>query len=178
MAILTLAAADGFLGFSGAGGWNLRNVGLDAADVQLFADLRVHLCEDVLVLLEETASVFSALADALAGVAVPSAGLLHDVVGHGQIEHVALAADALAVEDVELRLAEGSGHLVLDDLDLGAVAGDRVAFLDGGDAANVYAHRRVELECAAAGGGLRVAEHDADLFADLIDKSQRRSKKG
>jgi hypothetical protein len=39
MAILTLAAADGFLGFGGAGGWNLGNVGLDAADVQLFADL-------------------------------------------------------------------------------------------------------------------------------------------
>jgi hypothetical protein len=116
------------------------------ADVQLLAQLGVHLGEDVLVLLEEGAGVLAALADALAGVAVPCAGLLDDVVGHGEVEHVALAADALAVEDVELGLAEGRGDLVLDDLDLGAVADDDVALLDGGDAADVDADRGVELE--------------------------------
>jgi len=62
---------------------------------------------------------------------------------------------------------KGAATLVLDDLDLGAVAGDDVAVLDGGDAADVHADRGVKLEGATAGGGFRVAEHDADLFADF-----------
>ena len=66
----------------------------------------------------------------------------------GEVERVALAGDAFAVEDVELGVAEGSGDLVLDDLDLGAGADDDVAFLDGADAADVDAHGGVELERA------------------------------
>src|ERR1035437_9655548 len=172
---LPFARADGFLGFGGAGGGDFGDFGFDAADVQFLAQFAVHLGEDVLIVLEVGAGVFAALADALAGVAVPCAGLLDDVVDHGQVEDVALAADALAVDDVELRLAEGRGHLVFDDLDLGAVAGDDVAVLDGGDAADVHAHRGIELEGATSGGGFRVAEHDADLFADLINENQRRA---
>ncbi len=34
------------------------------------------------------------------------------------------------------------------------------------------AHARVKLQRAAAGGGLRIAEHHADLFADLVDEDQ------
>ncbi len=64
---------------------------------------------------------------------------------------------------------KGGGDLVLDDLDLGAVAGDgAVGGLDLADAADVDADRGEELEGAAAGGGFRVAEHDADLLADLV----------
>jgi hypothetical protein len=99
--------------------------------------------------------------------------IFDDVVGDGQVEHVAFAADAFAIEDVELGFAEGRGYLVLDDLDLGAVAGDDVAFFDGGDAADVDADRGVELEGAAAGGGFGIAEHDADLLADLVDEDER-----
>ena len=38
------------------------------------------------------------------------------------------------------------------------------------DAAHIQAHRRVELQSAAAGSGLRVAVHNADLFAELVDE--------
>ena len=61
-------------------------------------------------------------------------------------------------------------HLVLDDLDARLVADDLVAFLDRADAADVEADRGVELERVAARRGLRVAEHDADLVADLVDE--------
>ena len=47
---------------------------------------------------------------------------------------------------------------------------DFLAVLDGADAADVEAHRGVELERVAAGRGLGVAEHDADLHADLVDE--------
>ena len=75
-----------------------------------------------------------------------------------------------AVHEVELGLLERRGDLVLDDLDADAVADDVGALLDRVDAADVEAHGRVELERAAARGGLRVAEHDADLLAQLVDE--------
>src|SRR5205807_10427444 len=53
-----------------------------------------------------------------------------------------------------------------------------LAFLDGGYAADVRAYRRIELQGAAASGGLRIAEHDADLFADLIDEDETRIRFG
>jgi hypothetical protein len=76
--------------------------------------------------------------------------------------------DALIVHDVELALGEGRGDLVLLDLDTGAVADDVVTGFDGLDAADVQAHGGVELEGVAAGGRLGVAEHDADLLAQLV----------
>ena len=50
---------------------------------------------------------------------------------------------------------------------------DRLPLLDRTDAADVEPERGVELERLAAGGGLRIAEHDADLLAQLIDEHHR-----
>ncbi len=47
-------------------------------------------------------------------------------------------------------------------------------FLDRADAADVEPHRGVELERVAAGGGLGVAEHHADLHPDLVDEDHQR----
>ena len=127
---------------------------------------------DVLVVLQELPRVLAALAHALAVEGVPGARLLDDLVVDAEVEEVALLADALAVEDVELGLAEGRRHLVLDHLHLRAAADDRLALLERRDAADVEAHRRVELEGAAAGGGLGVAEHHADLLAQLVDEDE------
>jgi nicotinamide-nucleotide amidase len=56
--------------------------------------------------------------------------------------------DSLSVHDVELGLLERRRHLVLHHLDLGAVADDVVAVLERGDASDVDAHGRVELQRA------------------------------
>ena len=77
------------------------------------------------------------------------------------------------VEDVELRLPEGRRHLVLHHLDARAVADHLLAVLERRDAPHVEPHRGVELERVAAGGGLGVAEHHADLHADLVDEDHR-----
>ena len=53
------------------------------------------------------------------------------------------------------------------------VADHLVLVLDGADAADVQADRRIEFQCVAAGGGLGTAEHDADLHADLVDKDDQ-----
>ena len=76
--------------------------------------------------------------------------------------------DALAELDVELRLAERRGDLVLDDLHADAVADRLRAVLERLDAADVQPLGGVELQRAAARLGLRRAEHHADLLADLV----------
>ena len=94
--------------------------------------------------------------------------------GDAELDDLAFARDALAVEDVEQRLAERRRDLVLDDLDPRLVADDLLAALDGADAADVEADRRVELERVAAGGGFGAAEHHADLHPDLVDEDDQR----
>src|SRR5438445_5586569 len=139
---------------------------LQHGQAHALAEARVDLGADVVVVLQELARVLPSLAHALAVEGVPRPRLLDDLVVDAEVEQVALLADALAVEDVELRFAERGGDLVLDDLDLGPAADDDVALLQGGDATDVDADRGVELQRAAAGGGLRVAEHHADLLAE------------
>ena len=111
-----------------------------------------------------------ALTDAVAAVAVPRARLLDDIELRAQIEDLALAGDAFAIKDVEARLLERRRNLVLDDLDFGLGADHFLALLDRSDAPDVEPHGGVELQRVAAGRRFRVAEHHADLHADLVDE--------
>src|SRR5690606_25845130 len=108
-------------------------------DVQHFADLVFDLVGQIGVLAQELAGVVLALTDLFALVGIPGAGLVDDLVGHAQVDDLAFAADAFAVEDVEFGRLERGRDLVLDDLDLGFVADDVVALLDRADAADVEA---------------------------------------
>jgi len=86
-----------------------------------------------------------------------------------EVEERTGAADALVIHDVELALGEGRRDLVLHHLDLGAVADDlAIRRLQLVLAPNVDADRGEELQRAAAGRRLGVAEHHADLFANLV----------
>src|SRR5205807_1711136 len=121
---------------------------------------------------QELLGVLASLANAFALIAEPSAGLLHQIVVHAQVQQVTFAGDAFAVHDVELGLAKGRGRLVLYHFDLGARAHDGIAIFDGCDTANINANTRVELQRASAGRGFRIAEHHANLLADLVDEHQ------
>src|SRR5690606_32111873 len=74
------------------------------------------------------------------------------------------------IHDVEFHLFERRSDLVFDDFDASLVADDLVALFDGADAADVQTHGGIEFQCVAARGGFRVAEHDADFHADLVDE--------
>src|SRR5690606_36742103 len=87
---------------------------LDRADAQLRLDLRLDLGRDVFVLEQEVAGVLLALPELLAVVRVPRAGLLDDAVLDAEVDEAAFARDAGSEQDVELRLLERRGHLVLD----------------------------------------------------------------
>ena len=93
---------------------------------------------------------------------------------HAQFEDFAFARNALAIEDVKDRFAKGRGHLVLHHLDARLGTDHLVVFLDRADAADIEAHRGVELERVATGGGFGAAEHDTDFHADLVDENHQR----
>src|SRR5207244_11870387 len=127
------------------------------------------------VLAQVVAHVLPALAEALVAVRHPGPALLEDPILDRGVDQRALARDALVEEDVELRRAERRRDLVLDDLDLHSRP-DRVeAVLDHLDLADVESDRGVELQGPAAGLRLRVAEHDPDLLAELVQEEDRKS---
>src|SRR3990167_2344147 len=138
--------------------------------VQRNADLVFDFACQFGVLTQELAGVVLALTNLLATVGVPGARLLDDLGSDAQVDDLTFAADAFTVQDVELGCFERRRDLVLDDLDLGFVADDLVALLDGADATDVQTHRGVELQRIAARGGFRTAEHHTDLHADLVDE--------
>src|SRR5215212_6410791 len=85
-------------------------------------DLALDLGGDLGVLTQVALHVVTALAHPLVAVGEERARLLDDAVLDAEVEDAALAGDSLAVLDVKLGLAEGSGHLVLDDLHPHAVS--------------------------------------------------------
>src|SRR5205809_1169790 len=143
-------------------------LGRARAQPELLAHPGLDLRRDLGMLAQEIASVLAALADAVATEGVPGTGLLDDALLGRDVDQLSLLGDAAAVQDVELRLAERRRHLVLHHLHLGAAADHLVAVLEGAEAADVEPHGGVELERVAARRGLGVAEHDADLHADLV----------
>ena len=136
-------------------------------------DLRLDVGADRGVVAQEALRRFAALAEARLAVGEPRAGLRHDVHRHADVEEPALAADPLAVHDVELGDPERRRDLVLDDLDADAVADRLRAGLDRLDPADVEPHRGVELQGPATGRDLRVPEHDPDLLAELVREHER-----
>src|SRR5271165_6769073 len=140
------------------GSRRLRLLG-DRSQTEGLADLGLELLADIGIFFEEVLGVLTPLPDAVTLVAEPRARLLYQVHVDGQIDQVAFVGNAFAVNDVELGFAEGRGRLVLDDLDLGAIADNLLAVLDRSNAPDVDADRGIELQRAAAGGGLGIAEH-------------------
>src|SRR5205814_5407068 len=115
-----------------------------------FAQVDIDVLAEVRVVLQKLPRILTALADALAFVTEPRATLFDDVVLNAEIDHFALARDTLAVNDVELRLPEWGGQLVLHNLDLRAVSDHILAILDRRDPANVDAHGGIKLQRTAA----------------------------
>src|SRR5437588_2037945 len=143
-----------------------------AREPELFADALFDFLERLGVLAQKRLRVFASLAEPLTAIGEPHAAFLDDALFDGEVEQVALARDAFTVHHVEFGLAERRRHFVLHNLDPRAASHHGVAVLDAGDAANVHADRRVEFQRPPARRGFRVAEHHADLLAQLVDEDQ------
>ena len=75
------------------------------------ADGVFHFLTHFGMILQVLAGILAALGNALVLIAEPRAALMDDIALHGHIQDGALAADALAIEQIEFRRAEGRGHL-------------------------------------------------------------------
>src|SRR5262249_48541938 len=100
----------------------------------------------------------------------PGSALFDNAVLGSQIEQVAFAGDALTVNDVKLRDLEGGCEFIFHHFDFGAVSYGLIALFDGHFAPNFHADTRIELEGASTGRRFVAAKHDADFFANLVDK--------
>ena len=142
--------------------------------VDLAADPAIDLRGDVgVVRLEEVLRRLATLAEPRLPEREPRAGLGHDVHRDADVEQAALLRDALAVHHVELGDPERRRDLVLHDLDADPVADRLRAGLDRLDPPDVEPDARVELQRATARRRLRVAEHHADLLAELVREDER-----
>ena len=124
------------------------------------------------IFLQRLLGILAALAQAFAFIGKPGATLLNYPIVRRQIQQIAYARDAFAVHDVELGFAERRRDFVLGHLHLRAIADDAIAVFDRANTANVEAQAGIEFQRAAAGCGLGIAEHHADLFANLIDEDK------
>src|SRR5581483_6868381 len=138
------------------------------------AQLGVDRVANVGVVPQKLARILPALSDSLAFIAEPRTALLNDVLRHAEVDQVALARDAFAIDDVELRFAKRRCNFVLHHLDLCAAADDVLPVFDGRDPAYVQPYGRVELQRAPSGSSFGVAKHHANLFADLVDEYEAR----
>src|SRR5674476_837057 len=156
-------------------GGGRRDADIGRRQPGLLADLQLDGIGHVGVLLEEGARVGAALTQAVVVVAEEGAALGDHVVHHAEIEQGALPRDALAVHDVELGELEGRRHLVLRHFDAHPVADGLGAVLERLDATDVEPDGGVELERFAAGRDLGIAEHHADLLAQLVGEAADRA---
>src|SRR5262245_36628052 len=141
---------------------------------EFLADAIFNRLVDIGILAQELLRVLATLAKSLTGVREPCAALFDDALVDRKIQKVASLGNAFAVHDVEFGFAERWRDFVLHHFHARAAADDLIAVFDRRDATDVEPHRRVELERTAARGCFRVAEHDADLLAQLVDEDQTR----
>src|SRR6266540_951630 len=170
---------DGFRGAAPArrrGGRRGRGFGgrrscgrLRFADAQRGADFGLNFVAPRWVVAERVLSVVAPLAQPLALVREPCAGLVDDLVLDADVDQLAEPRYSLAIHDVELGFAERRRDLVLDDFDLGAIPYDVLAVLDLREAADVEAHCRIELQRASASGRFRrIVNNDAVNHVGMI----------
>src|SRR3990167_9105392 len=103
-----LSSTTGMLYESGLGSGQIVCTGLNwrAGNQQLLADQALDGACHFRVVFQVLGRIGLALTDLVALIAVPGTGLLQQAVLHAEVDDLAIAVDALAVEDLEFGLAE------------------------------------------------------------------------
>src|SRR6185503_6256427 len=153
----------------------LRSLGLFTnRQPQLHLYVPLDLTQDLRVFSQRRLCIFPALAQSFAFVRKPRATLFHRALHHREIQQVTFARNAFAIHDVKFTFAERRRDFVLRHLHFRAIANHAIAVFDRADAPDIESQRRVKLERTPASRRFRIAEHDANLFADLVDEDEAR----
>src|SRR5215469_5161949 len=151
-----------------------RSIRIEArADAELFLDLLLDLVGEVRVGAQEVPGVLLALAELVALVGVPGAGLADDRLLHAQVDQAALPADSNSVQNIEFGGFERRCHLIFNDLYLGPVTDRLGAIFKRFDPAHIKTHGSIEFKRFTARGGFGRPEHNADFLPQLINEYRR-----
>ena len=134
------------------------------------AELLFQLLREFGIILKEDARIVASLTHAHFTVVIPGTALVDEFFINRKIEDGALFGNAFAIEHIEFCRFERRSDLVFNNLDARSVADDIGTVFQRIYTADIQTDAGIKLECFAAGGCLRVAEHDADLLTQLVDE--------
>src|SRR5215472_10012889 len=139
-----------------------RSIRVEARpDAELFLDLLLDLVGEVRVGAQEVPGVLLALAELVALVGVPGAGLADERLLHAQVDQAALPADSNYVQNIEFGGFERRAALVLNYFYLRAVTHGICTIFEGFDAPDIQPHRRIKFQGLPARGRFwAVMDHD------------------
>ena len=95
---------------------------------------------------------------------------MDDVLLYGKIQNIPLSGNTLSEHDIKFRLTEGRGDLILYNFYTGMVSHHNASLFQRLDAADIQANRGIEFQSPPSRCGLRVSEHDADFFPELVNE--------
>src|SRR5581483_199430 len=142
-------------------------------DHHLLADPRFDFRRRFRMLLQIIARVLLTLTDTILLIGIPGARFLDDVLLRANVDQLAGLGDALIIKNIEFALLEGRSQLVFDHFNARLTPDNLFTLFDRADAPDIQTQGGVKLERVAARGGFGVAEHHADLHADLINKDNQ-----
>src|SRR5215469_14350638 len=148
-----------------------RSIRIEArADAELFLDLLLDLVGEVRVGAQEVPGVLLALAELVALVGVPGAGLADDRLLHAQVDQAALPADSNSVQNIEFGGFERRTTLVLNYFYLRAVTHGIRTIFESFDAPDIQPHRRIKFQGLPARGRFwAVMDHDPIHEVVVVD---------
>ena len=136
----------------------------------MFSYFPFHFLADLRIVLQVLFRILPALSDLGVVVRVPCPAFYDYAAVRRQIQNISFSGNPFAEHDIKFCLPERRRDLILHHFDAGTVAHYFAALLQRFDPADIQTDRRIELQSAASGSRLRIAEHHAHLLAELIDK--------
>src|SRR5690606_36694897 len=137
----------------------------------LFLDLPLQFFHQFRVVFDKLLYSVASLSEFVAFIGDRGSWFLDHVQFHAYVEYLARFGNPPAVHDIEFHDLEWWSNLVFHHLYLHAITGNIIGgFLDLADSTDVKPHGSIKLQRVTTGSGFRVAKHDPDLFAELVDK--------
>ena len=96
---------------------------------------------------------------------------MNDIVIDRQVDQISLTGNTEAVHDIKFSYPERRRDFIFNHLHFCPVANNMFAIFDRCNAPYIDANGGVKFQRPAAGGCFRVAKHNADFFANLVNKN-------
>ena len=93
---------------------------------------------------------------------------MDDVLLYGKIQNISLSGNTFSEHDIKFRLTERRSDFIFYNFDTSVISDYNASLLQGLYTADVQPDGSIEFKSPPSRCGLRVSEHDADLFPELV----------